>query len=132
MIETEYPQYLQERITYQFLISLKNEINKEFADDILELEEEPTYYNFYTWRSRSSKYYKAIKITCELHDFIDLYNFLQIQGCCVREALMEELLDIMCNQVIITEGSLEDIYPVDFDLPDIYLEDDILEEKEAI
>jgi len=125
MIETDYPEYIQQRITDKFLVDLRDEIDKEFANDILEPEEELTYYNFYIWRSRSNRYYKAIKTTCELHDLIDLYNYLEIQGCCIREALMNELLDIMCDCGIIEEGSLKDIYPdeYDFELPDINTEE---------
>ena len=102
MNEPKFPEEIQCRITDSFLITFKDELDKIFAD---KKPAKPTYWNFYQWFDSTGGFYSALKSTCELYNFMELYNYLQSLEWYDSDILDSSLTEMLYKRGLIKEGT---------------------------
>lgn len=143
MENIQFPDYIQERITDEFLITFKEELEDVFIDDSIK-PEHPTYWNYYQWFDRLTGFNKALKSACEIHSLNDLYEYRQSKSLDdINEILGGRLTEMLYERGIIEEGNIDEAYPMPFiyKVPSVYEEveldefddydDDNLDESEG-
>jgi hypothetical protein len=116
MDEPKFPEEIQCRITDEFLQTFKDELDKIFTKELNNLhcvlhKPKATYCNFYQWFDRSSGYYKALEIASSLHNFIELYDYINNLKYPVQDKIQISLTEMLYERGIIEEGTDEDSMP---------------------
>jgi hypothetical protein len=121
MDTNNFPENIQQKITDEFLMTFKTELDKIL---IGRLPDNPTYMDYQWFDNTDDYFYPALKTTCSIHNTMELYEYLQNLGCYYNEALGGKLTEMLYERNIIEKGKLEDIYPdpFDFELPDLIYE----------
>ena len=107
MNDPKFPQEIQCRITDDFLITFKDELDKIFSD---KKPSKPTYWNFYQWFDSTGGFYSALKSTCELYNFMELYNYLQDLEWHDSDILDSSLTEMLYKRGIIKEGTYAEFW----------------------
>ena len=102
MNNPRFPEEIQCRITDSFLITFKDELDRIFAD---KKPAKPTYWNFYQWFDSTGGFDDALKSTCELHDFMELYEYLQGLEWYDSDILDGSLTEMLYKRGIIKKGT---------------------------
>jgi len=107
MDEPKFPEYIQQRITMEFLTSFKNELEIVFED---KRPDKPTYWNYYQFLDTTCGFYSALEKACEIHDFMDLYEYLHGLEWYDSDKLDSSLTEMLYKYGIIEEGSIGELY----------------------
>jgi hypothetical protein len=113
------PVELQERITNEFLLTLKNCLDITLAENLDYLHNElhkqnATFWNFYQWFDNSNGFNKALKTACKLHNLMDLYTYRETLNIYDNEIIGGILMMMLYEHGIIDEGDYNDAMPSPF------------------
>jgi hypothetical protein len=105
--EPKYPDYIQERITNEFLTTFKEELENIFTK---EKPDKPTYWNYYQWFDSTQGFETALKNACEIHNFMELYDYLQSLEWYDSDILDSELTELLYKRKLVKKGSPNQMY----------------------
>lgn len=107
MDNPKFPDEIQQRITDEFLITLKDELENVFVEG---KPDNPTYWNYYQWHDTTCGFYTALKIACELHNFMELYDYLKNLEWYDSDILDSSLTEMLYKRGLIKEGTYAELY----------------------
>lgn len=114
MVIEKFPQYIEQRITKEFLSTLKINLDIELKEYLDKFKKIPTFWNFYQWFDNSNGFNKALKNACALHNLNDLYTYRDSLELYDNEMLGGILMMMLYEKEIIQEGEFNDAMPCPF------------------
>jgi hypothetical protein len=104
-----FPEDILVKITDDFLTTFKTELEKTFPTQFTDIET-PTYWNFYQWLDSTCGFYGALKASCELHNFIELYDYLQSLEWFDSDILDGSLTEMLYKRGLVEAGNVNELY----------------------
>ena len=107
MDKPTFPKDIRLRITDEFLITFRDELNK------LSCEQNPrhlTYWNYYQFLESTGGFYSALETSCSIHNLDDLYWYLDKLPWYKSDRLDGKLTEMLYERRIIEKGTVGELY----------------------
>jgi len=109
MDQLKFPDYIESRISYGFLLTFKLKLDAIFNKELEELHDcVATYCNFYQWCDLREGWVKALKATCIALDFEELYIYIINLNYLKRDIMQGYLTELLYKLNVIQYGNEEE------------------------
>lgn len=102
----QFPDYIQDKITKEFLATFLLELDKKFSDT---KPFKPTYWNHYQCLEGTLGYKTALEESCNIHNLNELTIYLKSLDWEDSDYLIGELTKLLYLHGIIEEGEIKEL-----------------------
>lgn len=107
MDKLTFPKEIQSRITKEFLITFRDELDKVFYE---QKPRYPTYWNHYQFLDNNGGFYDALETSCEIHNLNELDWYMNQSPWYISDKLGGRLTEMLYERKIIEKGTIGELY----------------------